>query len=409
MAFAVVIGAGPAGLMAAEVLAEAGHEVLVADQKPSFGRKFLMAGKSGLNLTKQEPADIFEKAYEESASRLRPCLAEFGIEDIKNWAIGLEQTLFTGSTGRVFPTVMKASPLLRAWLARLDAFGVERRVRWTWTGWDGPDIVFETPDGRKRLSPDVTILALGGASWAKLGSDGQWTGVVGAAGVELTPFRPANVGLHVDWSSHMASHFGTPLKNIALKTGSRVSRGEAVLSQNGLEGGGVYALSKDLRDGAKLLIDLLPDTDQEALVARLSRPRGKMSQANFLRKTAKLDPVKIALLQEFARPLPSDPDKLAALIKALPVPYRGTRDMDEAISTAGGISWEAVDQGLMLKNRPGVFVAGEMLDWEAPTGGYLLSACFATGRWAGRHACAWLSSATLPETQDASSSARNRH
>lgn len=385
MTDALVIGGGPAGLMAAGELACAGYRVLMADAKPSLGRKLLMAGKSGLNLTKEEPFDRFLEEYREAADFLTPMLRQFGPDQVKDWAEGLGQDLFTGSTGRVFPKVMKASPLLRAWLAELTGLGVEIRTRWRWQGWQNGDWLFDTPQGPQAIRPKVVVLAMGGASWARLGSDGVWATHLKDR-VTLSPFEPANAGLVMEWSDHMARHFGQPLKNIGLKAGSRSTRGEAVISARGLEGGGIYAISRDLRQGASLTLDLKPDMSADQLATRLARPRGKTSWSNHLRKTTGLDPAKLALLQECARPLPKGPEALAALIKALPVPHQGLRPIDEAISTAGGIALDALDDTLMLRAMPGVFAAGEMLDWEAPTGGYLLTACLATGRWAGQHA-----------------------
>lgn len=387
---ALVIGGGPAGLMAAEVLGQAGHAVLLAEAKPSPARKFLMAGKSGLNLTKAEDRDTFLRAYGDRAAVLRPMLEAFGPDDLMSWAEGLGQRLFTGPTGRVFPEVMKASPLLRAWLQRLDDLGVTRRMRWCWRGWDGAEALFDTPEGPQRVTAEVTVLALGGASWARLGSDGDWAGILAPRGVDLAPFKPANMGLKVAWSGHMAPHFGAPVKGVCWQAGEAISRGEAVISGRGLEGGGIYAVSAAVRDGAALCVDLAPDLERDALARRLSKPRGKMSAANVIRKAARLDPVRQALLMEFGRPLPADPTALATRIKGLPLRHDGPRAIDEAISTAGGIRFDALTPGLELKARPGVFVAGEMLDWEAPTGGYLLTACFATGQWAGRHASACL-------------------
>jgi len=382
---ALVIGAGPAGLMAAEELARAGRRVVVAEAKPSVGRKFLMAGKSGLNLTKDEGTEAALGAYAEAAGPLAPMLREFGPVEVQDWARGLGQEVFTGSSGRVFPVAMKASPLLRAWMGRLGGLGVELRVRHRWVGWEDGGFAFETPEGRIVERPEVAVLALGGASWARLGSDGAWVPWLGARGVGVAPFRPANVGLDVAWSAHMARHFGMPVKGVELRAGTRRVRAEFVVSARGLEGGGVYALSRELREGAELVLDLAPDRSEAALAERLGGARGKESVGNWLRKRLGLDPVKLALLMEFGRPLPEGA-ALARRVKALAVRHRGPRPMDEAISTAGGVAWGAVDAGLMLTALPGVFVAGEMLDWEAPTGGYLLTACLATGRWAGRAA-----------------------
>ena len=385
MTDALVIGAGPAGLMAAEMLADAGLCVTVAEQKPSGGRKLLMAGKSGLNLTKDEPEHAFFKAYH--ADWLLPALQDFGPVEVMAWAEDLGQQLFTGSSGRVFPKSMKASPLLRAWLARLAGKDVTIKTAWRWTGWRGDTPVFETPSGTVEMSPAVTVLAMGGASWRRLGSDGAWATHFEAQ--DIRPFKPANMGFVVDWSSHMAEHFGAPLKNIALSAGSDPVRGEAVLSAHGLEGGGIYAVSAAVRDGAELTLDLLPDLSASEVEKRLRRRRGKDSLSNHMRKNLKLEPVKLALLQEFARPLPDDLTELAAVVKALVVPHNGPRPMDEAISTAGGLAADALDKNLMLRSRPGVFAAGEMLDWEAPTGGYLITGCLATGRWAGMKAASY--------------------
>ncbi len=390
MAQAVVIGAGPAGLMAAEQLAEAGHSVLIAEAKPSVARKFLMAGKSGLNLTKHEPFEDLMMAYGVSSGWLRPMLTAFDAQAVQDWARGLGQELFTGSTGRVFPKVMKASPLLRAWLERLNDTDVEIKTRWRWTGWSKAGIEFDTPDGSQTLCPDVTILALGGASWSRLGSDGEWANLLKERGVGLAKFEPANAGLLVDWSTHMRPLFGSPIKGVALQAGQTRTRGEAVVSGLGLEGGGIYAICKSVREGAQLTIDLMPDVLQKDVIERLSKPRGKTSLSNHLRKSLKLGPVRMALLLEFGRPLPKDPQALGSLIKTLPVKHSGLRPIDQAISTAGGVTRLAVNEGLMLKSMPSVFCAGEMLDWEAPTGGYLLTACLATGRWAGRSAAEWL-------------------
>jgi uncharacterized flavoprotein (TIGR03862 family) len=392
MTDAIVIGAGPAGLMAADMLATRGYSVLLAEAKPSVGRKFLMAGKSGLNLTKDEPFVDFLAQYGEAADWLRPMLQSFTNTDVQDWARDLGQEVFTGSSGRVFPKVMKASPLVRAIMARLAGNGVRLETRWRWTGWQGEKVCFDTPDGPQKISARATILALGGASWARLGSDGQWAKILAKDNVELAPFQPANAGLLVNWSEHMERHFGTPVKATALIAGGARFRGEFVISGKGLEGGGIYNISRAVREGAALYLDLLPDLTLADVTSRLARPRGKASLANHLRKTLRLDPARIALLQEFARPLPVNVEKLAIQLKNLPVFHAGSRPLDEAISTAGGVMRGAVDDGLMLRNRPGTFCAGEMLDWEAPTGGYLISACLATGRWAGSAAADYLAS-----------------
>ena len=382
MSFALVIGAGPAGLMAADCLAQAGHPVVVAEAKPSPARKFLMAGKSGLNLTKDEPPADFAAHYPDW---MAPFVGAFGPAQVMDWAQGLGQPLFTGSSGRVFPVAMKGSPLLRAWLARLAGSVVELRLRWRWTGIDG-GMAFDTPDGRQVVHPAVTVLALGGASWSRLGSDGAWAPILTGQGVGIAPFRPANMGLRVDWSAHMARHFGQPVKGAALVAGGLRERGEFVISARGVEGGGIYAVSAAVRDGATLTLDLLPDLTVAEVGARLARMRAGESLTNRLRKLG-LSPQAVALMMEFGQPLPAE---LAPLIKALPVRHSGPRPLDEAISVAGGITRQAVTDDLELCALPGVFAAGEMLDWEAPTGGYLLTGCLATGLHAGRAAAAYM-------------------
>jgi uncharacterized flavoprotein (TIGR03862 family) len=381
MTDALIIGAGPAGLMAAETFAKAGMSVTIADAMPSVGRKFLMAGKSGLNLTKNEDSAAFSAAFGDVSEAMRDAVTAFGPPQIMEWAAGLDQPLFTGSTGRVFPKAMKASPLLRAWMARLTDLGVTLQTRWRWAGWDADQVVFETPDGQVKLAPAHTVLALGGASWARLGSNGAWTQYMPE---DVAPFAPANIGFCVAWSPHMAPHLGKPVKSLALHAGDTSSRGEIVISREGIEGGGIYMVSKAVREGADLSVDLMPDWSHAKVAAALARPRGKTSLTNHLRKVLRLDPQRIALLSEFGRPFPDD---LAQLIKALPIKHTGPRPMDQAISTAGGVRFAALD-GFALKSRQNVYVAGEMLDWEAPTGGYLISGCLATGRAAAMQALA---------------------
>ena len=365
--------------MAAEELARAGRQVVVCEAKSSAGRKFLMAGKSGLNVTRAEGLDAFAQRYDHP-NWLMPMLAGFGPDQVVNWCQDLGQPVFEGSTGRVFPTAMKASPLLRAWLARLAGLGVLLQTGWRWTGFDGDGFRFETPQGGQVLHPRVTVLALGGASWARLGSDAAWVPWLVAKGVKIAPFAPANMGFVVGWSSHMARFYGTAVKGAALLVADRVERGEFVISARGIEGGGIYAVSRDLRLGAALQLDLMPDVSASEVARRLAQMRGKETRSNQLRKLG-LAPVAVGLIMEFGRSM----DAVSA-IKSLPIAHQGPRPMDEAISVAGGVVQDAVTEGLELRALPGVFVCGEMLDWEAPTGGYLLTGCWATGRWAGREA-----------------------
>lgn len=393
MSHTFVIGAGPAGLMAAQTLAEAGVSVTLCDAKPSFGRKFLMAGKSGLNLTKDEPFEDLIRCYFEHRSDLWPMISAFDAQAVQAWAGDLGQAIFTGSTGRVFPNAMKASPLLRAWLERLSHLGVARQSRWRWTGWQGDQVQFETPVGTQAVDADAVVLALGGASWARLGADGAWAPLLQAQGVTLAPFAPSNAALSVDWTAHMAPLFGSALKPVGWRAGALSSRGEATISARGLEGGGLYALTPALRQGAPLYVDLAPDLDADKLARDLgSKPR-KLRLAHWLKNTLRLSPVKVALFNEMTAGTGLDRAHWVAMLKALPIRHNGLRPIDEAISTAGGVPFAALTGDLMLTARPGVFCAGEMLDWEAPTGGYLITACLATGRWAGQGALRYLAAA----------------
>jgi uncharacterized flavoprotein (TIGR03862 family) len=397
-----IIGAGPAGLMAAEVLAQGGASVTVYDAMPSAGRKFLMAGRGGLNLTHSEPLPQFLKRYRDAAPHLEAAIAAFSPYALREWSEALGQPTFIGSSGRVFPQSFKASPLLRAWLRRLDASGVRFALRHRWTGWDDDGrLLFQTPDGQRAIEADAAVLALGGASWPRLGSDGAWAGVLAAKGVAISPLRPANCGFTVAWSDIFRERFeGQPLKGAALSFGSTTVRGEATVTRNGIEGGAIYALSAELREAiiksgeAILHIALRPDLDADALIARLSAPRGKQSFSNFLRKAAQLSPVAIGLLQEAAIACGTQlsaisPESLAALVNAVPLKLNGLAPIARAISTAGGIAFDELDPDFMIRRLPGMFAAGEMLDWEAPTGGYLLQASFATGAAAGKGVLKW--------------------
>ncbi|OHC61385.1 MAG: NAD(FAD)-utilizing dehydrogenase [Rhodocyclales bacterium GWA2_65_19] len=400
-----VVGGGPAGLMAAEVMSAAGLRVEVFDAMPSVGRKFLLAGRGGLNLTHSEAPDVFLSRYGARRGEIGDWLAEFDPQQLRAWARDLGIETFVGSSGRVFPKEMKAAPLLRAWLHRLRAAGVVFHARHRWCGWteDGRALRFATPAGDLQVGADATVLALGGGSWARLGSDGAWVPLLLARDVAVQPLRPANCGFDVGWSAHLRQRFaGKPVKTVraafVAADGARIERdGEFLVTAQGVEGSLIYALSAQLRDcieatgSATLLIDLTPGRDLRHLTNDLALPRGRDSLANHLRRHAGIDGVKAALLHEFAADTDlADPARLAALIKALPLRLVAPRPLDEAISSAGGIDFVALDQNQMLRTLPGVFCAGEMLDWEAPTGGYLLTACFASGRAAGRGALRWL-------------------
>lgn len=396
-----IIGGGPAGLMAAEVLSQAGATVDLYDAMPSVGRKFLLAGVGGMNITHAEALPAFVGRYRERAGALRPWLEAFDPNALREWIHGLGIDTFVGSSGRVFPTDMKAAPLLRAWLKRLRDSGVQIHTRRRWLGWDEHGALrIAGPEGESLLAPDATLLALGGGSWARLGSDGAWAPLLQARGIAIAPLRPANCGFEVaGWSAHLRERFaGTPLKTVTLALpGDTPRKGEFVLTATGIEGSLVYALSAPIRErieqqgSAIVLLDLLPDRSQQQIATALAKPRGSHSMAKHLHRHLRLDGAKAALLRELTdADTFRDPQALAAAIKALPIPLLRPRPLDEAISSAGGVPFEALDANLMLRQLPSVFCAGEMLDWEAPTGGYLLTACFATGKAAAEGVLRWL-------------------
>lgn len=411
-----VVGGGPAGLMAAETVSAAGHAVTVYDRMPSVGRKFLMAGRGGLNLTHSEALERFVSRYPDAVPAFRDALDRFTPERLCRWSEDLGQRTFVGSSGRVFPEAMKASPLLRAWLKRLAGLNVRFAPRHRWTGWT-PDgaLSFDTAGGPVVADADATVLALGGASWPNLGSDGGWTLAASAVGLDLVPFRPANVGVTVAWTEKFRDRFeGEPLKNVSLRHGDQSTRGDAVITRTGLEGGAVYGLSGVLRDAiaadgqATLRIALRPDVSTSNLTRRLGARPPKQSVSTWLRRTLHLAPVTIGLLHESLNgtgtvlgSLPTD--ALAVLVNDVPVRLTGVAPLGRAISTAGGLAFSNLDENFMLIRRPGTFVAGEMLDWEAPTGGYLLQACYATGAAAGQGVLRWLETRRPPSGRGPSS------
>jgi len=407
-----IVGGGPAGLMAAEVLAAAGWPVDLYDAMPSVGRKFLMAGKSGLNITHAEDLPAFIGRYGERSQEVAAWLADFGPQALRDWCAGLGVETFVGTSGRVFPKEMKAAPLLRAWVQRLRGTGVTFHMRHRWQGWNADgSLAFVTPAGPLAVRPAATLLALGGGSWARLGSDGAWLPLLAERGVASAPLRPANCGFDVAWSPYFRDHFaGQPIKPVVAShtdaLGRRHSRqGEFVISTHGVEGSLIYALSAALRDTlaatgqATLELDLVPGKSLADLTAELARPRGRDSLSNHLRRRAGIAGVKAGLLRECTgQEVAADPARLAAALKALPVRLVAPRPLDEAISTAGGVAFAGLDEHLMLRALPGVFCAGEMLDWEAPTGGYLLTACFASGVRAGHGIRHWLAASSFKET-----------
>ncbi|QFY63543.1 TIGR03862 family flavoprotein (plasmid) [Rhizobium grahamii] len=391
-----IFGGGPSGLAAAEVLSELGHAVTVYEAMPTVARKFLLAGKSGLNITHSEPYERFAKRYGQSSDRLREALDEFTPEDVRDWAASLETETFAGSSGRVFPVEMKASPLLRRWLKRLEAQGVTVLTRHRWIGFAEDGFRVETPVGVVTVQCDAALLAFGGPSWPRLGSDGAWTPALADRGVGLQAFQPANCGFDVDWSPHFTDRFaGHPIKSVVARSPAGSIPGEFVVTKHGIEGSLVYAHSAALRDqlasgrSTNLWLDLAPGRSQERIARDLARQDTKASLSTRLRKGAGLDGVKVALIREAGGE--ESPEALSALIKDLPIRLARPRPIGEAISSAGGVDWNSIDDRYMLRALPGLFVAGEMIDWEAPTGGYLLTACFAMGRAAGRGIHAWLS------------------
>ena len=400
----VVIGGGPAGLMAAEVLSQAGVQVDLYDAMPSVGRKFLLAGKGGMNITHSEPAADFAARYGRRQQQVAPWLAQFDAQAVRAWIHGLGVDTFVGSSGRVFPTDMKAAPLLRAWLHRLREAGVQFHMRHRWLGWQGERLRFATPAGAREVQADAVILALGGGSWARLGSDGAWVPLLEARKVEVAPLVPSNCGFEAGWSAHFAGrHAGAPLTTVAIIStsaeGQLVRRkGQFVVTATGIEGSLVYALSAGLREqiaqrgSATIYLDLVPDFSEQRVHAEVTRARGARSMSSHLQSRLGIKGVKSGLLREcLAAHEFADPERLARALKLLPLVLTRARPLDEAISSAGGVRFESLEaQSMMLLALPGVFVAGEMVDWEAPTGGYLLTACFASGRAAGCGALAWL-------------------
>ena len=396
-----IIGGGPAGLMAAEVISAQGIHVDVYDSMPSLGRKFLMAGKSGLNITHSEPFEQFAARYGKRRKNIEPLLKTFGPDDIRAWVHDLGLETFVGTSGRVVPVGMKASPLLRAWIKRLDASGVTFHLRHKWTGFLADhSLRFETPDGEVTVKPDATVLALGGGSWRRLGSDAAWVPWLRQAGVEVEAFRPSNCGFDVAWSPHFREKFdGYPIKSAILSFGTFRQQGEFIITKEGVEGSLIYAASALLRDEieangqAVISLDMTPDRSETWLAEKISKPRGSRSMASHLEKSAGIKGVKAGLLREFVSKEDfSNVELLAHAIKHLQIPLIATRPLDEAISSAGGVPCESLDEHLMLRALPGVFCAGEMLDWEAPTGGYLITACMASGLTAGTGVVDWLKS-----------------
>ena len=372
----LIVGGGPAGLMAADYLSKLNYRIIIVDQMPTMGRKFLMAGKSGLNLTKNEPVEKFLNNFSESTPQLLSALENFTPDDVQTWATSLGINLFTGSTGRVFPTQMKASPLLRAWLSRLDTRGVTRRHKMKAISLNNMSLLFDTENGKEEISAKAILFAMGGASWRRLGSDAGW--LKWLTNVKNEKFSASNVGLKINWSTHVNKYFGEPVKAITLSSGKIQSKGEIVITQTGIEGGGIYSLSPAIRKGEEVFLDLIPNWNEKQLNDTLQNSLTKSSWSNYLRKVFKLNKVKQTLLREFSSNSFSK-EQLLVDLKSLRIKHEGLDEIDKAISTAGGVHFDQLDHNLMLSKRPGIFFAGEMLNWDAPTGGYLITAALATG------------------------------
>ena len=377
----LIVGGGPAGLMAADYLSKLNYRITIVDQMPTMGRKFLMAGKSGLNLTKNEPFEKFLNNFPDRSPQLISALKNFTPNDVQTWATSLGINLFTGSTGRVFPTHMKASPLLRTWLSQLDKRGVTRRHKMTAISLNNMSLLFDTEKGQEQISSKAILFAMGGASWRRLGSDARWLNWL--TNVENEKFSASNVGLKINWSNHIDKYFGEPVKAVSLRSGRVQSQGEIVITQSGIEGGGIYSLSQAIRKGEEVFLDLLPNWNEKQLIDALQKPIKKASWSNYLRKVLNLNNVKQALLREFSSDCFSK-KQLSVDLKLLRIKHEGLDSIDKAISTAGGVRFDQLDHNLMISKRPGIFFAGEMLNWDAPTGGYLITAALATGLWSAK-------------------------
>ena len=377
----LIVGGGPAGLMAADYLSKLNYRITIVDQMPTMGRKFLMAGKSGLNLTKNEPFEKFLNNFPDRSPQLISALKNFTPNDVQTWATSLGINLFTGSTGRVFPTHMKASPLLRTWLSQLDKRGVTRRHKMTAISLNNMSLLFDTEKGQEQISAKAILFAMGGASWRRLGSDARWLNWL--TNVENEKFSASNVGLKINWSHYIDKYFGEPVKAVSLRSGRVQSQGEIVITQSGIEGGGIYSLSQAIRKGEEIFLDLLPNWNEKQLIDALQKPIRKASWSNYLRKVLNLNNVKQALLREFSSDCFSK-KQLSVDLKLLRIKHEGLGGIDKAISTAGGVRFDQLDHNLMMSKRPGIFFAGEMLNWDAPTGGYLITAALATGLWSAK-------------------------